>query len=83
MTEQRRSLEEFVTANPNPPRIQAWLPNIPEFDAIKQAWLAGTATQSQIRQWLIQECGYTDEQATVARIAWLSKYQPRRPYGRS
>lgn len=82
MGKPRMSLAEYVAANP-PSQLGAWLPSIPEFDAIKEAWLAGTVTQTQIRRWLLDECGYDENVATVARIAWLSKYQSRRARGRS
>lgn len=83
MGKARLSLTEWAAQNPHHSPAVAWLPSIPEFDAVKEAWLSGTVTQNQIRRWLIEECGYDEDTVTVARVAWLSKYQSRRARGRS
>jgi|DEB19_MinimDraft_3_1074340.scaffolds.fasta_scaffold00125_21 hypothetical protein len=61
----------------NAPGSQAWLPSIKEWPEILEAWQSGAVDQSQIRCYLIDICGYSAEQATRARIAYLTKQYPR------
>ena len=76
------TLKEFAQDNPGPGTgIQAWLPSIPEFTAICEAWNSGAATQNQIRNWLIQVQGYSPKECTHSKIAWLTIYMPKRQNG--
>ena len=72
MGESRRSLSEFVSDRPTRVVPLPWLETIPEWEAILEGWQNGF-TQSQIRAWLIEECGYSSDDATPARMAHLSK----------
>lgn len=78
----RPSLQEYAEMHPSAGSgSQAWLPSLPEFDAICQGWLSGEVTQKQIRAWLIDVQGYSPKVCTVARIAWLTIYMPKRQNG--
>lgn len=83
MTRARTSLGDYIATNPaSAAGPRAWLPSLPEWDAILSAWNDGTATGAQIRGWLIHECGYPLAQVTHARVAgYLSKHYPRRTNG--
>lgn len=84
MTRPRVSLNDYATTNPDTcPGPLAWLPSLPEWEAILTAWETGTASATQIRGWLINECGYPATTATYARVGgYLSKHHPRRVNGR-
>jgi len=76
------TLQDFATAHPGPSSgAQAWLPNIPEFETICEAWQSGAASQPQIRAWLIEVQGYSAQDCTPSKIAWLTIYLPKRANG--
>lgn len=83
VTQPRVSLTEYAATNPAPVSGPiAWLPNLPEWPAIRTAWETGTVTGTQIRDWLINECGYPADMVTYARVGgYLSKNHPRRTNG--
>ena len=73
-----RSLGEFAVANPpTSTGTVAWITTIPEWPEILEAWQAGNVTQAQVRQWLIEERGYSPDFATRNRIAHLPRQYPR------
>ena len=84
MTEPRVSLSDYAATNPDTTAGPiAWLPSLPEWEAIRTAWESGTVSATQIRGWLINECGYPTTVATYARVGgYLSKHYPRRVNGR-
>jgi hypothetical protein len=61
---------------------QAWIEMIPEWDTVLEGWNSGIP-QTVIQRWLIEECGYSREEATRQRIAHLSKKYPRHQRERS
>lgn len=73
------SLVEFAKANPQyTTGTTAWITMLPEWEAIRDAWVTGAATGTQIREWLIKECGYPESEVTYARTGgYLSKTFPR------
>lgn len=78
----KMSLQDFATAHPGPGNgPHAWLTTIPEFETICQAWQSGAATQPQIRDWLIEVQGYSAQDCTPSKIAWLTIYLPKRANG--
>jgi hypothetical protein len=83
MTKARVSLSDYAaTHTTSAAGPTAWLPSLPEWDAILHAWETNTASGAQIRSWLIHECGYPMETVTHARVAgYLSKHHPRRTNG--
>lgn len=59
---------------------QAWLETIPEWEAIKDAWLGTDGDPvplSVIVKWLVQECGYSPKVATIGRVSVLKVRYPR------
>ena len=76
MVEKRQSLTEFAKNNRAKPGIVAWLETIPEWEECCKGWESGL-TRTQVRSWLIEECGYLPTDATVSRMAHLSKTRPR------
>lgn len=76
MVDKRKSLTEFAKANRQKPGIVAWLETIPEWEECCKGWDAGLS-RTQVRLWLIEECGYSAEDATVSRMAHLSKNRTR------
>lgn len=57
-----------------------WIESIPEWPEVLAAHKAGVS-QTTIRRWLLDECGYPADECTTARVNWLSKGHPRRPRG--
>jgi hypothetical protein len=58
------------------PGVSAWLPSIPEFGEVLEAWEQGVKG-CLIREWLRVECGYGAE-ASVTRVeTWLRNHHPR------
>lgn len=82
MTTERKPLVDFANEMPTRVGPLPWLETIPEWDEVLTGWRSGL-TQSQIREWLIVECGYTPEQVTPSRMAHLSKKHKRFSRGRS
>ena len=75
------TLDEFAAANPRPRTgYAAWVESIPEWPDVKAGWEKGY-TQAQIRNWLIEACGYSPDVATRTRLAHLSKWYPRSKRG--
>jgi hypothetical protein len=71
-----RSLSDFVSARPTHVGPRPWIETIPEWPTILEGWNSGY-TQSQIRAWLVEECGYAPEVVTTSRVAHLSKKYSR------
>lgn len=57
-----------------------WIESIPEWPEVRAAHENGVS-QTTIRRWLIDECGYDPTECTTGRVNWLSKGYPRRTRG--
>jgi len=75
----RRPLSEFAqgTRKTGPGN---WIESIPEWPEVLAAYEAGVS-QPTIRRWLLDECGYSPDDCTTARVNWLSKGHTRRARG--
>lgn len=77
----KESLTEYAASHPvAPPGFGAWIESIPEFPEVLKGWQDGIS-QSQIRRWLIEVCGYDPQLATRNRLSHLSKQYPRAKHG--
>ncbi len=75
------SLTEFADKHPRY-RRESWITTLPEWPAILEAWQTGTVNSTQIREWLVRECGYPADQVTYSRTGgYLSKEYPRNRRG--
>lgn len=73
----RKALTAFAAEFPaNRPGLTAWIESIAEWPEVLAGWQAGV-TKGQIRQWLIDECGYDATIVTPARLDHLSKNHAR------
>lgn len=64
-----KTLVEFSKANPNPHGGKCWVCTLPEKNEIDEALRTGQSQPVQIREWLINECGYGSDVCTSTRIA--------------
>jgi len=60
-------------------RRTAWLTTIPEHEHIVEVWNEGTITATQIRRWLLEDCGYDPAVVTTSTAIayYLNRYHPR------
>ena len=63
-------------AGRGPKERDAWLPSIPEFGEVLEAWGQGVKG-CLIREWLRDECGY-GSLASISKVeTWLRNHHPR------
>ena len=69
----KKSLNEFAIAQGGPTHgVAPWIESLPEWPEILASYKAGVRLY-QIRCWLIVECGYRPDEATRARVSYLSR----------
>lgn len=78
-TKSRKPLLEFAAGDRKVVHGN-WIESIPEWPEVLAAYKAGVSAPS-IRRWLIEECGYSPDEATSGRLAWLPKAHARQTRG--